>query len=85
MDKAGYHLSKSLPKYQNLTIIHLPSYSPELNSAEQLWKWMRQHDLSNRDFDNYEDLVNACCDAWNNLRNEAGRLTSLCSREWAIL
>ena len=48
MDKAGYHLSKSLPTYENLTIIFLPSYAPELNSAEQLWRWLRQHDLSIR-------------------------------------
>ncbi|MCL6272356.1 transposase, partial [Sansalvadorimonas sp. 2012CJ34-2] len=63
MDRAGYHLEKELPDYSNLTPVHLPPYSPELNSAEQLWEWLREHDLSNRCFDGYEDIVDACCNA----------------------
>ena len=85
MDKAGYHLSKSLPKYKNLTTIFLPSYSPELNSAEQIWEWLRLHELSNRVFESYEELVESCCTAWNNLKAEVGRFSSLCHRKWAVL
>ncbi len=85
IDNAGYHHSGELPKYENLTLIPLPSYAPELNSAEQLWEWLREHDLSNRSFKNHDDIVNACCNGWNKLVSEIGRLRSLCSRTWAVV
>ncbi len=85
IDNAGYHHSKDLPTFDNLTLIPLPPYAPELNSAEEIWEWLREHDLSNRSFKNHDDIVNACCCGWNKLVSEAGRVTSLCSREWAVL
>ena len=85
LDRAGFHMAENLPKYENVSLLRLPPYAPELNSSEELWEWMREHDLSNRAFESYEDIVNICCDAWNKLRNEAGRLRSLCSRKWAVI
>ena len=85
MDRAGYHLAKGLPVYSNLTPVYLPPYSPELNSAEQLWEWLREHDLSNRCFESYEDIVDTCCNAWNKLTAETGRIASLCYRSWAVI
>ena len=35
-DKAGFHTSKKLKTPENVTIIPLPSYSPELNPVENL-------------------------------------------------
>lgn len=85
MDNAGFHISKELPEYDNLSIVYLPPYSPELNAAERLWEWMREHDLSNRCFACYEDIVEACSNAWNKLCEETGRIASLCSKKWAII
>ena len=56
IDNAGYHHSDELPKYENVSLIPLPSYAPELNSAEQLWEWLRDNDLSNRFFKGYDEL-----------------------------
>ncbi|EGR2190618.1 hypothetical protein CGK20_15630 [Vibrio parahaemolyticus] len=28
--------------FKNVSIIKLPPYSPELNSIEQVWSWLRQ-------------------------------------------
>jgi len=38
MDQAGWHKSKDLDSYDNIEIIFLPPYSPELNPIERLWK-----------------------------------------------
>ena len=38
MDRAGWHRSKDLNVPKNMTIIHLPSYSPELNGSENGWQ-----------------------------------------------
>lgn len=84
-DRAGWHMSQKLPEFANLTLIPLPPYSPELNAAEQLWQWLRQHYLSNRRFDSYEDLIGAICEAWNKLCAIPGKLKELCSREWTVI
>lgn len=85
MDQAGWHIASALPAFDNLTIIPLPPYSPELNSAEGLWEWLRQHELSNRCFECYDDIVEACTDAGNKRSSVPGLLKSLCSRDWAVI
>ncbi|MBA6340592.1 transposase [Colwellia sp. MB02u-10] len=47
-------------------IIHIPPYSPELNPIEQVWSWLRQNEIVNRSFADYEDIVDMCSIAWNN-------------------
>ena len=85
IDNAGYHRSKELPQFDNLTLIPLPPYSPEINSAEEIWERLRAQDLSNYVFKNCEDIINKCCEEWNELLSEVGRLKSLCARSWAVI
>ena len=85
LDNAGFHLAKDLPTYENLSLLPLPPCAPELNSAERLWEWMREHELSCQAFACYEEAVECCCTAWNKLLGESGRLRSLCSRDWAVI
>jgi transposase len=37
MDKAGSHTADELRVPENLSLVFLPPYSPELNSIERLW------------------------------------------------
>ena len=60
-----------------------PAYSPELNPVENIWQYLRQNLLSNRVFADYGEIPNACCDAWNALTGESGRIRSNASRAWA--
>ena len=55
----------------NTSLLKLPPYSPELNPVENIWQFLRQNQLSNRVFANYDAIVDACCDAWNALTAEA--------------
>ena len=41
MDRAGWHSTAKLVVPNNLTIILLPSKSPELNPAENVWQYLR--------------------------------------------
>ncbi len=46
LDGAGYHRSdivKDEAKKQNIELIYLPPYSPNLNPIERLWKVMNKH------------------------------------------
>ena len=78
MDRAGWHCAKDLIVPANITPVFLPAYSPELNAIERLWLYLKERFLSHRLWPAYDDIVDACCRAWNTARAEAGRIRSLC-------
>ncbi|MCP4308260.1 MAG: IS630 family transposase, partial [bacterium] len=67
LDRAPWHRAGTLQVPENITLALLPPRSPELNPVENVWQFLRQNWLSNRVFDTYEDVIVACCNAWNNL------------------
>jgi transposase len=83
MDRAGWHATGKLQVPENLTIILLPSKSPELNPVENIWQNLRANWLSNRVFETYEDIVDAACEAWNKLIEQPDTITSIGLRKWA--
>ncbi len=85
VDQAGWHTTKMLKIHKNITIITLPPASPELNPVEQVWRQLRQESLANRCFKNEEEIVQVCCDAWNNFEEKDGAIRKLCSRSWIDL
>ena len=85
MDQAGWHTTKKLKKFENLTLISLPAASPELNPTEQVWRQLREDNLANRCYKDEEDIMNACCEAWNEFDEKPEAVRSLCSRNWAKL
>jgi len=50
MDKASWHTTEKIKKFNNITIMHLPEASPEINPVEQIWQHLRGRELSNRSF-----------------------------------
>jgi len=85
MDRAGWHTTRKLNVPKNITIILLPSRSPELNPVENIWQYMRQNWLSNRIFDDYNAIIDAGCEAWNKLIAQPETITSIGMRKWAHL
>jgi transposase len=82
MDKAGWHTSGDLVVPENLSLVFLPPYSPELNPIERLWLHLRDNRLSHCVFQTTGEIVATCCDAWNWLLSQTGRIPSLCSYTW---
>ncbi|MDO9168121.1 MAG: IS630 family transposase [Methylobacter sp.] len=85
VDRAAWHLTAKLDMPANITIMPLPPYSPELNPVEQIWQQLRRTDFSNRCFENYNEIVAVCCQAWNIFAKHPEAIHSLCSRQWASL
>jgi transposase len=85
MDGAGWHADDVADEFENVTILKLPPYSPELNAIEQVWSWLRQRCLANQSFLDYDDIVEQVCEAWNRFLSCSKRVTSLCSRDWINL
>ena len=82
LDQAGWHGARALVVPPNLTLVPLPPYSPELNPVERLWLYLRERYLSHRLLEDYEAVVDACCQAWTALTEEPGRIQSLTSYPW---
>lgn len=85
MDRASWHQSYLADEFPNITIIHIPPYSPELNPVEQVWAWLRDNELANRCFSNYEDIKNKLCEAWNRFSKSTEQVISMCYRSWTDL
>jgi hypothetical protein len=83
IDNAGWHTANHLQVPPNITLVHLPPYSPELNAIEKVWQYLRDRYLSGRLFPGTGAIVDACCHAWNSLIAEAGRIRSLTDFDWA--
>lgn len=84
MDRAGWHTTTKLRVPRNITPIFLPSRAPELNPVENVWQYLRSNWLSNRVFENYDAIIEAACQAWQNLIAEPATTTSIGSRKWAM-
>jgi hypothetical protein len=83
LDRAGWRVSEDLSVPPNLSLIHPPPYSPELNPVERVREYLRDRWLSHRVLaGGYEAVVGAACAAWNALLAEPGRLRSLTSYPW---
>lgn len=83
IDGAGWHKpGDKLVVPENITLLRLPPYSPELNAQENIWQYLRQNYLAGRIFKDYDDIVETCCGAWNALTNLKGRIKSITSRDW---
>src|ERR1700726_1581821 len=85
LDQAGWHTTRKLKLPENLTLVPLPPACPELNAAENIWQYLRQTYLSNRVFETYIAILDACQTAWRSLLNELGRIASIASRDWASI
>jgi transposase len=83
LDRAGWHTTAKLKLPKNITLLFLPSRSPELNPTENVWQFLRQTYLSNRVFETYDDMLQAGCEAWNRLIDQPWRIMSIGLRDWA--
>ena len=84
MDRAGWHTADSLKLPDNISIMLLPPRSPELNPVENIWQYLRKNYLSNRIFGDYDAIIDAGCDAWNQLIAQPQTIMNIGIREWII-
>jgi hypothetical protein len=85
LDGAGWHGAAALRPPDNVSLLPLPPYAPELNPVENVWQYLRQNDLSLLVWESYEAIVDTCCKAWNKLVDQPSRITSIGQRSWAVI
>jgi hypothetical protein len=85
-DKAGWHqAARRLRVPDNITILPLPSYAPELNPMENVWGYLRGNKLSRLVWDSYDAIVAACKEGWDFLISDPARIQSIGHRDWACV
>jgi len=83
-NSTGWHQpGEPLRVPDDITLLPLPAYSPELNPMENIWDYLRGNKLSILVWDSYEAIVAACRDAWRFLVNDPDRIRSIAHRDWA--
>ena len=80
LDGAGWHASGALVVPDRVSLVRLPPYSPELNPMERIWLYLRERFLSHRVFADYDDILQACAEAWRALTRDT--LKSLTAFPW---
>ena len=85
LDQSGGHICKDVKTPNNLSLLFLPPYSPELNPQEMVWEALRNRFLHNRVYESLEEIAQVACNAWNKWIENPKEIKSLCQRKWAIL
>ena len=87
-DNASYYRSKLVKAYlenSRIEIKFLPSYSPNLNLIERLWKFFYKKKLYNRYYDTYDKFKTECLNFFDNINTYKGELRTLLVDNFQII
>ncbi len=81
-DGAPYHRSKVIKEFETenskrLSFFRLPSYSPDYNPIEFLWRKIKRNATHNVYFENFEDLTNTIRKELANLKRKPSEILNL--------
>jgi len=80
MDSAGWHTTSKLVLPENISILLLPPYSPELNPTEHIWDYIReQKEFNNYAFPSIDAVDEKLGEAWCDLNNEKTFISDMCN------
>jgi len=79
-DGAAWHKSSKLEVPENMTILHIPPYTPEMNPIEQIWRELRTQGFRNEVFATLEKVVNRLCETIRHLSKNT--IISITRRQW---
>ena len=84
VDGAGWHRSREIRPPENIRLLFLPPYAPELNPQEHLWDELREKFFHNRAFETLDALETHLEGALKNLESNPQRIRSISGWEWII-
>ena len=82
LDKAGWHTANSLTIPDNMKLIWLPPYSPQLNPTENLWEEVREKWFCNEVFDSMNALEDRLVEALFTLENDKEYVYKIVGFDW---
>jgi transposase len=88
LDNASYHYSKEVKAYLNgsrIKLAFLPSYSPNLNLIERLWKFFKKKVLYNKYYPNLGSFRQACIQFFRNIGDFKKEITTLINHDFELM
>lgn len=83
LDGAGWHTSKTLILPENIQLLKLPPYSPELNPTEHIWDYIReQKKFNNYTFPTLDAVELQLSKSLQEINNEKELIKSMCYFSW---
>ena len=82
VDGASSHKSKDLKIPENIALVPLPPYSPELNPAEQIWNSLRKNYFANKVFDSLDAATEQAEHGLSNMAANRKAMESLTNWPW---
>lgn len=83
-DGAGWHNSESLLIPENMRLVKLPPYSPELNPVEHIWDDLREKSFHNRVFNSIDALEQHLSSSLLEMELDNQRVHSITAWPWII-
>ncbi|MBL0352084.1 MAG: transposase [Dechloromonas sp.] len=84
LDGAGWHASQALRTPENIHLLPLPPYAPELNPVEHLWDELREKFFHNLAFDSIDALEDQLESSLKTLESEHQRVRSIVHWPWIV-
>lgn len=84
VDGAGWHRSAGFKLPDNLRLLFLPPYSPELNPQEHIWDELREKFFHNQIFDSLDALEDQLVAGLCRLEADPDRVRSIVAWDWII-
>ena len=84
LDGAGWHRAKELIVPENMALIFLPPYSPELNPVEHIWDYIRENDFRNKAFSSIEAVEDQLMRSLQALENDPVSVAKMTGFHWII-
>ena len=82
MDQAGWHIAHELEVPQNMRLVLLPPWSPEINPAEHIWDTLRDDCVANTVFATLDAADKALSAGLRSLESDHARMQSLTGFKW---
>ena len=82
LDNGAFHKAKSLIIPDNITLLFLPPYSPELNPAEKVWQHIKRK-FTNKHFQTLDQISHFFSETIEQLSVE--KIKSICAYQYISL
>jgi transposase len=84
LDGAGWHKASALKVPENMRLVYLPPYSPELNPVEHIWDELREKAFGNLAFNTLDALEDRLETSLRAMEQDHQRIKSIVAWPWII-
>jgi transposase len=84
LDGAGWHRARDLRIPENMRLLPLPPYSPQLNPVEHLWEEIREKWFPNLVFDSLTGVADRLVEALAALENNPRQVSQITGFDWIV-